>query len=792
LDNPPITVTYSTQDVTCFGSQDGLILVEAVGGNGNYEYQLNSNGVQGLYQNSNVFEGLAPGSYDIAVRDSGGCISNSSPIIISEAPPLVLEYTTTSTSDATTADGIIALTATGGTGPYQYSIDGGMTFSSSNILENLVAGQYAVLAADASGCFVNIGIIELTSSSPLAVTAAVQNQISCNSGASVLLTPSGGVPPYEFSSNGSSYRTTNPFITGSEGSTTFTVRDATGATATSNAVMITAAPESISVNVGSGYDCNGVDLPRVDFQLIRGSGNMQYSIYDGIWQSSTTFLDVPDGDYLAKAKNDSCQVEIPITVANVAPVKVRVLEQNDEGWVKFQILSGTGPYNYRIDAYSSPRVSIGSETIFEIDGFSPGPHWLVVEGDNCSDHVSFDIEGFIPELEIVTEINNTSCFGAMDASINVTGVGGLGEYNYGLVDGDNNIIYNVRPEISHFQGLAPGTYKALLRDVTLGKLVRSELITITEPSQLNVTLQSITGTQPNLNNGVASLEVIGGTLPYEYSLDGDNLYSPIVASKISELSAGDHIANIRDANGCETVITFTIAVETLTEPSIVVEVEHVNCGENEVTLFASGGSGNYLFALDTTDPSDAQGLNVFNTIAAGNHYAAVFDANGYVKTAEFTIENNVPIVITTSMSYNEDNTSASANLVVEGGQAPYAFSNDGVTYQTAAIFVDLSEGDQTFYVKDALGCTVEDTVTIEYATDKKDIDEEQKVDVVIYQNTGRTEIIDVLWDVIQKSETTISVYNGKGTLVYTSEIEEGTGQTQIYVSKWASYFIHSS
>ncbi|MFS4492339.1 T9SS type A sorting domain-containing protein [Maribacter sp. 2308TA10-17] len=786
---PPITVNYTAQDVTCNGMGDGFILVEPMGGTGSYEYQISVNGIPSGYQNSDVFEGLAPGSYEVSVRDSGGCTSIST-IDIQELPPLALSYSTTNPSDSNSPDGSITLTASGGGGAYEYSIDGGVTFSSSNTFENLIAGEYQLAAIDSFVCFVELGTVELTEATQLSLTAAIQNQISCNSQARVLLTPSGGVPPYEYSSNGSTYRTTNPFITGSVGNTTFTVRDATGATATSNEVLITATSESISANVRTSYDCDGVNLPTVEFDLIRGSGNMQYSIYNDIWQSSTTFHDVLDGEYTVRAKNDSCQFETQITVANVVPVRVRVLEQN-EGWVKFQITSGTGPFNYRIDGYSGPRTEIGNETIFEVDGFSPGPHWLVVEAANCSDHVSFDIEGFIPELEIVTEVTDASCFGAQDGSINVTGVGGLGEYNYGLVDGDNNIVYNVRPEITHFQGLAPGTYKALLRDTRQGLLVRSELITITEPQELSITIQSTSRSMTSSNIGTADLTVLGGNAPYQYSLDGSNLYRPLLSSSITDLAIGDHIVSIRDSNGCETDTIFTI--ETLPELSILVEVDYVACQENTITILVSGGSNNYLYALDSMDSSDAQSSNVFNNSAAGNHYATVFDANGFVTTSDFVIEHILPLDFSVELNYNDDKTNASAELIVQGGSSPYTFSNDGEVYQESTTFTDLIEGNQTFYVKDALGCITETTITVELVDDSTDrIKDNNGVDIKVYQNQGVTENITIVWNSVEEIPTSLVVYNSKGNLVLKVTPETGNLETQFNVANLARgiYYIY--
>ncbi len=56
---------------------------------------------------------------------------------------------------------IAIISVTGGDGPYLYSIDGGSTFSSSNIFSDLTAGTYDILIQDAKGCeYEDVVVIE--------------------------------------------------------------------------------------------------------------------------------------------------------------------------------------------------------------------------------------------------------------------------------------------------------------------------------------------------------------------------------------------------------------------------------------------------------------------------------------------------------------------------------------------------------------------------------------------------------------------------------------------------------
>jgi len=67
------TYTSTQTPVSCYGGNDGKIVVTASGGSGSYQYSINGGGT---YTSTNTFSGLIANDYTIKVRDTNGCISN--------------------------------------------------------------------------------------------------------------------------------------------------------------------------------------------------------------------------------------------------------------------------------------------------------------------------------------------------------------------------------------------------------------------------------------------------------------------------------------------------------------------------------------------------------------------------------------------------------------------------------------------------------------------------------------------------------------------------------------------
>jgi SprB repeat/Secretion system C-terminal sorting domain len=137
---PLLTNTPSITNISCFGTTDGQISLTASGGTTPYSYSLNGTS----YVSTNIFNGLSANTYNTRIRDSKNCLSATQVAQVTQ-PSLL-------TMAASIVNGFeIEAVASGGTSPYQYSIDG-VSFQAGTIFTNIVNGQYTVTAKDVRNC----------------------------------------------------------------------------------------------------------------------------------------------------------------------------------------------------------------------------------------------------------------------------------------------------------------------------------------------------------------------------------------------------------------------------------------------------------------------------------------------------------------------------------------------------------------------------------------------------------------------------------------------------------------
>lgn len=662
--NSIMTVAILDQDISCNNVNDGQIRAEATGGTPPYQYSLNSGG----FQETSIFSNLMEGTYSIRVADSEGFIRESNDIIITN--PLRISV------DPIVNDDKITVFSDGGTGILSYSIDG-INFQESHIFTGLSNGDYTVSAIDENDCLetapATIGV------NNLAVIVDVNNNLTCfnDNDAQIEVFVQGGTPDYVYSLNDSPFQDSPVFSNLGAGEYVAVVMDSEGFRRNSNILTINN-PEEIIATIS-------INNNQVTVHASGGIGQLQYSLEGGDFSTNPVFTDLTDGTYDISIRDENnCTKTLTATIGaeNLMVVAILVNDitcHNDSNAeIRIEAQGGVSDYMYRLndgEFQNSPIFSSlesGTYIITVIDGQGTSQNSNTITVTN-PDSIS---------IEANTEGDE----------ISIQASGGTGALSYSI-DGVN---FQDSPI---FTGLDNGNYTLSVKDAN------NCLVSTEEPISVNnIMAVAVLNNElicHNDNHAQIVVQVMGGTQPYQFSLNDGPVQSVNV---FNDLGEGVYTVTIFDAEGFSRPTNMII----INNPPEIV-AHPVDLG-TMITVNASGGTGQLMYSIDG---STFQESDVFSNLPNGTYTITVMDQNACTATFEATVAMNnimgVAVVSEEISCYNADD----ARIVVQvsGGTMPYEFSLNGGSYQSINAFDDLGAGSYSVIIRDAQGL-VRNTNTI--------------------------------------------------------------------------------
>ena len=287
---------------------------------------------------------------------------------------------------------------------------------------------------------------------------------------------------------------------------------------------------------------------------------------------------------------------------------------------------------------------------------------------------------------------NVSCFGGATGSVSVNASGGTPPYSYAWSNGAST---------SSVSGLSAGPIDVAVSDAS-GATVNLNT-TITQPSNLVVSLTTNHVTCNGLSNGSISLSVSGGTSPYSYAWS-----TGATSQNLTNLAAGNYSVILTDANGCTATRSTTVAQPTDLTASV--NATNASCfggNSGSISLNVSGGTAPYSYNWS----NGAASQNLSNLIA-GNYTVTITDENGCTINRSASITQPVAItanVNATNPTCNGAN-NGSISLFASGGVTPYTYVwSNGATTQNIS---NLNASAYTVTLTDANGCSINRSATL--------------------------------------------------------------------------------
>ncbi len=717
-DSPALNPSFTQGTSDCNGTADGLITILATNDDGTFEYSIDG----GLtFQNTNQFNAVAAGTYEIVVRKGGSsCQVSGGSVTIDEPVRPTLVSTALNEATCATANGSLVIEAQGGLPAYEFTIDGGATWVVGNLFEGLSAGSYTpgVRNADSNCSTIGDPVIITENDTPTFGGAIGESPTGpgTNNGTITITATACGSNTLEYSIDGGlNWQTSNFFGMLPPGTYQIEVRNVGGTDFVGNFEVVLIEPDaSACAEIAGILSTDPTTSTSNDGSIIitvTGDDSMvQYSIDGGLsFSSNGTFENLGEGEYQPFIQNadGTCQesgnlIDLSAGTNNTTELTLDFANPTDCG-VTDGSITITGPidfaYIYSIDGedyVDNPAftgLGAGSYTVSALNiitdeeiFFAANPLILTASGNP----------------QATTAFTNPAC-GMTDGTISFSGTGGNGSgYEYSI-DGGSTWSASAT-----FNALAAGNYNLAIRNGDGTCQASIAAIDLVQTGTISVSSIEATDIGCGMNFGSITITANGGNGNLEYSINGGTSWQ--ANNNFTNLTAGTYNISVRNSDGsCETA-GGQAEIQMISDLTIDnIETIAIGCGETTggLTITASGGD-NLLYSID--GGANFSPFGTFNDLPVGTYTIVVQDAAGVCMTqgGEVMVENSGGMEIDIEgVTINDPSGCAvpDGEITVDvNNVSNLEFSIDGgLNYQTNNTFTGLAEGSYSIFVRNADG-----------------------------------------------------------------------------------------
>ena len=760
----PLQVLSANSVTICDNSSQGSAIAEAAGGtpfsDGSYAYEwYTANGIipANIIGTGDSISNLAIGDYFLEVTDSNGCQANM-PITVS-TPQLPLFVTPQLFGVVCTGDasGSAIVFTGGGYAPYDYEwseLNGAVLetvndITTSDTISGLVAGFYQLLITDDVGCTEEFTFNVDEPNVALEIASVlVVDSVDCygdlNGRALVNMVPFSGAPAYNYLwDNGETTFIANSLsgsltasLSGNGGWHTVHVSDSRGCTVVDSVLIPENTQIKSSLSITDSISCFGDNDGLISVITQGGYPSSTSPFYEYFWSTGdvgTLFIDsLFFGSYYVTTRDDlGCVVVDSITLSEPAPLYVNaqeVLEVSCNGFstgTAYAVgVGGTQPYTFTWVNNGLVSIALDS-SVTEYTLFS-GLETVSLEDDRgciATDTVMINQ----PEPLVVTISDSTLayCVGVNTASATAYVVGGTAPYTY---EWDDNSVFPQTTSIA--SNLDAGVYMVTVTDYR--GCVASVSVDLTQvTSVMGATIESLSTLGNNVScynstDGILTVEVTAGTLPYTYQWFGPPGSS--TNDTIFNLSAGIYSVTVTDDNGCTVNTT-----QELTSPDpllykVLSSADALCLGacDGELSLYVEGGVTPYSAILlnNQTGVTSSYSVDInglVSGVCTGDYTVLLQDANSC--DGSLILGGNDQAVLDTTIT-TDVSVAVQQDIDCYGDSTGVVGIIGSVNLNHTYVWEDLSgnvvnpnallAGDYILYASYAnnIGCTTLDTITV--------------------------------------------------------------------------------
>ncbi|MEO8085539.1 MAG: gliding motility-associated C-terminal domain-containing protein [Bacteroidota bacterium] len=700
---PPVDLQILPLPSSCGLSNGSITLNVLSGTTGTVTYSI-TNGQ--IFQTSNLFSNLPPGIYFVEISDGNGCLTHDTAIVDNLNAPVISLIVHTDVTCANVSNGTITISASGGMGTIQYSINNGATFFAGNVFSNLSGGSYQVVVKDQNNCIVSR--IETVLEPQLITVACAMTNTTCglNNGA-ITLQPGNGLQPFQYSiDGGTTWQFSNVFTNLPSGPLALTVRDASGCQRIRNySVGGSSAPTVSSMNI-TDVACYGATDGGVVINTVGGIPPIKYSIDAGVtFSNSNIFTSLPSGNYTVVVKdNFGCNSTTPLSIAERPEIILSIISADalcglPNGSITANVIGGTGTFTYSIDG----GLSFVPGNVF--NNLISGSYKVVaMDANGCVEATTIIIGDALGPRIIGLQTTPQICDDVANASISLTAVSGTGILQYSI---DSGATFQTA---AAFPNIFSDDYFIYVKDANgcLDSTLATPGIYHSPVIDLAVTADiSCNG----FSDGSIDITASGGNGILLYSADGGtNFYNTFI---FDSLFPGIYFLEVVDTNHCTAIDTVTLVQPSPLIFSVEIATEKCDRNDGSIVIHASGATPDYQFSFNGNAFVNDSGLFALDS---GLYHLVVVDSHGCIDSLDAQVAfSAAPVLnainVTDVICFNAKDGTIAMNTGGGSGILSYSIDN-GTTFQLSSFFDSLDVGNYMVIISDTNQCTADTSVSI--------------------------------------------------------------------------------
>lgn len=584
-----------------------------------------------------------------------------------------------------TCNGTIDITPSGGTPPYTYLWNDGITTEDRS---GLCGGNYSVTITDNAGISnpASFTVIE-----PSAITTSTNiTHVYCGGGntGAIDLTVTGGTPGYTYAWSDFVYTEDRTNLTAAN--YYYTVTDANGCVKYDSA-NVTQPPGMVLSKAVTNVTCGAGANGAIDLTVQFGIPGYTYLWNDGIVTQDR--VAAPAGNYSVTVTDASgCTASMTATISqsgagmsiNTTSINPSCNGGSNGSITVTSVIGSIAPYTF---AWSD------GATTQNRTGLAAGSYTVTATSiTGCTASTTVNLTQPAVLSVALTPIQLT-CFGSNNGAINTATSGGTPSYSYNWGGG----VFT-----QNRTGLASGNYTVTVTDSK--GCTATQTTFVPQPLQLTLTTTPSAQACTGGPTGSVTTNVSGGTGSYTYWW-GSGVTTP---DRIN-VNGGTYSVTVTDGNGCTSSASATVLSYTpMTLSSTQVNNTCYGTATGSIDLTVANGWAPYTYAW-----SNSAVTQDINSLAAGTYTVTVGDNHSCTATRIVTItQPSFPVIINAAVTNATCNGGNNGTITVSisNGSSPYSYSwNDGVITQNRA---GLAAGVYNLTVTDISSCSVSSSIVV--------------------------------------------------------------------------------